>query len=847
MNKLLSAFFVTALTIGAPSNLIYALGSGDYYVDPAAPYGGDGSAATPWTTIGDALSSGALSSGATLHLAEGNYESESWPLDIVPGVHYQGAGVGTIMTSPPSMVGFNAMFRLEALPGQSTTQFSNMTISPEWGDGISVSGSSATTSLVVDNISLDSNASLVNVYTENVKGDYTISNCDVIEGDLLALEMFFTSSYSYSGSSHIENSLNVHDNTVAIGDFDLIDVENFDGAQIANFDVDITNNEVDLCDDNPIVITVYDTPIANITITSNRFDWSGDEVLTAQFSSIGELNFSYSSNVMSDSEDDGLTLSMSQYGSNGMDAALNISNNSFDVVDDEAIEIYTYYSYGSLSATTIRSNTTITGADEGIVLASSISGYDYTLNATIHNNTVSDSDFGIWLSASAYISSSKTIIDVNRNVTATDNELTKNYETAVGVALHGDYSGGFGSPNFNFDFGTLATPGNNTIHSNGGAHPENSSSSFWGSSAIFVSNSSVFSGIEINALGNDWGTSDLAEIEDQIYHKVDETDLMLVNFDSGAPLPPSAPIAVYDARTPAECGPVVIDVADNDLDVNNDLDLDSVVITQNPAHGTVVVLGGGLVEYTADYGWVGADTFNYTISDVTGLVSNIATVQVDNPGDNQLPEAIYDAEQMSEAAGSITFNIVNNDNSPSGRTLDPATILITQQPHKGTVTNHLDGTVTYTFTDDMSGALTTTDTFNYTIRDNCGALSNVATVEVEISRDDAPADTPTDNSFKVVASEMAAGKPATLSVVGAAANSTIKVYASRVHQLSNTQFGLSELGGNRVKLGNVQTNMFGSGSMSFNVPASLQGQTVWIQAFDSNEGALSSAASADVN
>jgi sulfatase modifying factor 1 len=198
--------------------------------------------------------------------------------------------------------------------------------------------------------------------------------------------------------------------------------------------------------------------------------------------------------------------------------------------------------------------------------------------------------------------------------------------------------------------------------------------------------------------------------------------------------PPGPPVAVYDTRTPADCGPLVIDVADNDLDVNNNLDLESVVITQNPAHGIVVVLGGGLVEYTADYAWVGADTFNYHISDLTGLVSNIATVQVDSPGNNELPEANYDAYAMSEADAPQTYDIAANDTVPSGRALDLASVAITQNPAKGNVVNNFDGTVTYAFTGDLSGALSATDIFNYTIRDDCGVLSNVATVEIEITR-----------------------------------------------------------------------------------------------------------------
>jgi hypothetical protein len=175
-----------------------------------------------------------------------------------------------------------------------------------------------------------------------------------------------------------------------------------------------------------------------------------------------------------------------------------------------------------------------------------------------------------------------------------------------------------------------------------------------------------------------------------------------------------------------------------------------------------------------------------------------------------------------------------------------ASVAITQNPAKGNVINNFDGTVTYAFTGDLSGALSTTDTFNYTIRDDCGVLSNVATVEIEITR---VVDTPPDSgsSFSLAVSRMSVGKSASLNFAGATPNSTVKVYASRVHQVSNTNFGVSELGNPRVNLGAAQSNMFGSGSISFNVPAGLHGQTVWFQALDTNENALSAALSADVN
>ena len=841
MNKLLRSFFVAALIVGSPSNLIFAFTSTDYYVDLSAATGGDGSAALPWNTITEALDSGVLVAGDTVNIANGIYDTESFPLELVPGVTYNGDGATTEVNLPDSLLGVGAVFSITPEPGLSNTTLSNISIDGDGAAGLSVNTSTtATTTIVVDGVVYAGggyNGDLVRYWTTDVKTNLTIGNCNASDGNLLTLDVDFSSS-----SSTAHNYITIHDNNVVNGAFDVIDIDGISGA---NFDIVINDNTGDVVDDNAIVIEAYNTPIINVTVSGNSWSGCDDEVLSASVAKFEFLELVVDNNTLSGNYDDGFSLSIWNSSSIVSGAAvIDITNNTIDATEDDSIELW----LGNWSVqnvdmdVNISGNTITEGDDTAILFYNNISDASHAnVNLNLANNTVTDNGWeGVELSSSLWSMSSAS--DLNVNHTLRDNTITSNYGRGIEIYAWGS---SFNTTGINYDLGTLVDPGNNTIHSNGSNHPDASSSSSSSSSAIQVSNSSAFTPVIISAYGNDWNSSDLAEIEDHIWHQVDDADMMLVLFDAGTPLPPQAPVAVYDTRTPADCGPVVIDVADNDLDVNNDLDLDSVVITQNPAHGTVVVLGGGLVEYTADYAWVGADTFNYHISDVTGLVSNIATVQVDNPGNNELPEANYDAYSMSETDGPQTYDIAANDTVPSGRALDLATVVITQAPHKGSLANNLDGTVTYTFTGDLSGAQSTTDTFNYTIRDSCGALSNVATVEVEITR---VGDTPTitDNNFKLVAGVMTVGQNASVNFAGATPNSTVKVYASRVHKLTNTQFGVGELGNPRISLGSAQANMFGSGAVTFVVPAALQDQTVWFQAMDTAEQALSSATSADV-
>jgi hypothetical protein len=88
------------------------------------------------------------------------------------------------------------------------------------------------------------------------------------------------------------------------------------------------------------------------------------------------------------------------------------------------------------------------------------------------------------------------------------------------------------------------------------------------------------------------------------------------------------PLAADDAASVAFGGVTSIAVASNDSDADGTLDLASVVIATQAAHGSLTVGAGGDVTYTHDGGAAGADAFTYTIDDTLGATSNIATVTV---------------------------------------------------------------------------------------------------------------------------------------------------------------------------------------------------------------------------
>ena len=85
-----------------------------------------------------------------------------------------------------------------------------------------------------------------------------------------------------------------------------------------------------------------------------------------------------------------------------------------------------------------------------------------------------------------------------------------------------------------------------------------------------------------------------------------------------------APMAVDDAATVTSGGSVTILVLANDADANEDM-LHLLAVT-TPMSGTAVISGTYII-YTPDVGFVGNDSFNYTIADDLGGMDT-ATVTI---------------------------------------------------------------------------------------------------------------------------------------------------------------------------------------------------------------------------
>ncbi len=165
-------------------------------------------------------------------------------------------------------------------------------------------------------------------------------------------------------------------------------------------------------------------------------------------------------------------------------------------------------------------------------------------------------------------------------------------------------------------------------------------------------------------------------------------------------------------------GSVVIPVLSNDSDPEGD-GLTIIDVSQ-PANGTVVNNGDSL-SYTPNPGFVGTDTFTYTIDDGHGGQTT-ATVTVEVT--NQAPAAVDDGPYILMTNAPHVLDVLANDTDPDGDAISIVSVDTTGL--LGTVTINDDGTLTYT---PPHGVYMLDEHFTYTITDAYGATST-ATVSV---------------------------------------------------------------------------------------------------------------------
>ncbi|HEY4233877.1 MAG TPA: Ig-like domain-containing protein, partial [Lacipirellulaceae bacterium] len=193
--------------------------------------------------------------------------------------------------------------------------------------------------------------------------------------------------------------------------------------------------------------------------------------------------------------------------------------------------------------------------------------------------------------------------------------------------------------------------------------------------------------------------------------------------------PNSPPVAYDDAATTLKNSPVTIAVLANDKDSDGSVDPKTVVIVGAAQHGTTSINSTtGAVTYTPAANFTGTETFTYKVKDNQGAYSNVATVRVTVTAPNQPPQA-HDDSATTKKNKSVAISVLTNDHDSDG-SINKNTLLIVAGPRHGTLKiDSKTGVVTYTPAKNYTGS----DSFTYQVKDNLGALSNVASVKLTVN------------------------------------------------------------------------------------------------------------------
>ena len=180
------------------------------------------------------------------------------------------------------------------------------------------------------------------------------------------------------------------------------------------------------------------------------------------------------------------------------------------------------------------------------------------------------------------------------------------------------------------------------------------------------------------------------------------------------------PLASDDAATTSGGAPVSIDVLANDNDTDGGTL--SLLSVGTPAHGTAVIAGNQIL-YSPAAGYVGADSFRYSVSDGQGGTgSALVTVTVSAQANN--PPVIRDDAATAMFNQSVTVNVLANDSDADG---DVLSVVEVGTPSHGSATLSGNG-VTYTPLTGYSGP----DSFTYRASDGRGG-EGVATVRITVA------------------------------------------------------------------------------------------------------------------
>lgn len=406
---------------------------------------------------------------------------------------------------------------------------------------------------------------------------------------------------------------------------------------------------------------------------------NGDERITActtQVITVGSSNAApeASNDSASTDEDNSVTISVLQ---NDTDSDGSIATSSVNIVSD-----------ASNGSTSVNSSGTVTYTPDSNFFGSDSFSYNVQDNEGETSNTATVSI---------------TVNSVNDIPVANDDVASTSEDTAVTISILSNDTDVEGDVDQN-SIAITSSPSNGDVAISDGRVTYTPGDGFSGTDTF-----------QYTVDDSDGGTSNEASVSITVVSVNDQ------------------PVAQADSATTDEDSSVVIDVLSNDSDSDGSLDASSVQISSSASNGsTEVNTSTGAVTYTPDADFNGSDSFQYTVADNEGARSDAVTVSVTVNSVNDAPVASDDS-QGTNIDTAVEIAVLENDSDPDG-SLDMTSITIEQAPGNGTAVANASGTITYTPNSEFTGE----DSFQYSVMDNEGERSNIATVSLFVRVNIAP-------------------------------------------------------------------------------------------------------------
>ncbi|MBC7128185.1 MAG: tandem-95 repeat protein [Thermoplasmatales archaeon] len=231
-------------------------------------------------------------------------------------------------------------------------------------------------------------------------------------------------------------------------------------------------------------------------------------------------------------------------------------------------------------------------------------------------------------------------------------------------------------------------------------------------------------------------------------------------------------------------------VLENDYDADGDTL--SAILVSEPSHGSLSFNSNGSFIYAPQPNYYGQDSFTYKAYDGQAD-SNIATVYINITAVNDAPFAVDDTASTSEDTP-VLINLTSNDYDIDG-SIDLTSISITQNPSHGSLNVYSNGTIKYTPDEDYYGS----DSFKYKVKDNDGAESNEAWVNITINLVNHPPNKPSLVSPANNSADVSINQTLTVHVVDVDGNSmSVKFYGRKLGNSTWQLLGINTGVGNNT-------------------------------------------------